>query len=171
MGGGKDFLSGYNVHTIALQIPISQVDTKSHTLGVWSSTDRQNVTVNGKLHRGWTQVSRLGKPLINEVVIPTGLKDLWNRTKPRSDAQFKKYYKTPILAAVLNKLYKLGVPETGRDDLVAVLGTGIPKVTFTGNTLADELRINLAIPVTPAGRRAAWASSAATTPASRTAAG
>ena len=53
---------------------------------------------------------------------------------------------------MLNKLYKLGVPETDRDDLVAVLGTGIPKVTFTGNTFADELRINLAVPVTPAGK-------------------
>src|SRR5712691_9482066 len=145
-GGGKDFLSGYNVHTIALQIPIKQVDTKSHTIGVWSATDRQNVTVNGKLVRGWTQVSRLGEPLINEVVIPTGLKDLWNRTRPAQDAQFEKYYTDPILAAVLNKLYKLGVPTTGRSDLVAVLGPGIPKVTFTGNTFADELRINLAIP-------------------------
>jgi hypothetical protein len=152
MGGGKDFLSGYNVHTIALQIPIKQVDTKSHTIGVWSSTERQNVTVNGKLHRGWTQVSRLGEPLINEVVIPTGIKDLWNRTTPAQDEQFVKYYKTPILAAVLNKLYKLGVPTTNRDDLVAVLLTGIPKVTFTGKTPADELRINLAIPVTPAGK-------------------
>ena len=152
VGGGKDFLSGYNVHTIALQIPIKQVDTKLHTIGVWSSTERQNVTVNGKLHRGWTQVSRLGEPLINEVVIPTGLKDLWNRTTPAQDEQFVKYYKTPILAAVLNKLYKLGVPTANRDDLVAVLLTGIPKVTFTGKTLADELRLNLAIPVTPAGK-------------------
>ncbi len=151
-GGGKDFLSGYNVHTIALQIPISQVDTPSHTIGVWSSTERQNVTVNGKVRPGWTQVSRLGEPLINEVVIPTGLKDLWNRTTPAQDAQFQKYYETPILAAVLNKLYKLRVPEKGRDDLVAVLLTGIPKVTFTGNTPADELRINLAVPVTPAGK-------------------
>ena len=146
MGGGKDFLSGYNVHTIALQIPIRQVDTPSHTIGIWSSTDRRNVTVDGKVRRGWTQVSRLGEPLVNEVVIPTGLKDLWNRTSPAQDAQFKRYYETPILAAVLNKLYKLGVPETNRSDLVAVLGTGIPKVTFTGNTFADELRINLAIP-------------------------
>jgi hypothetical protein len=148
MGGGKDFLSGYNVHTIALQIPIAQVDTKSHVIGVWSSTDRQNVTVNGVLHRGWTQVSRLGNPLINEVVIPTGLKDYWNRTSPAQDAQFKKYYETPILAAVLNKLYKLGVQETNRSDLVAVLGTGIPKVTYTGPTFADELRLNLSIPPT-----------------------
>jgi uncharacterized protein DUF4331 len=149
MGGGKDFLSGYNVHTIALQIPISRVDNARHTIGVWSSTDRQNVTVNGVLHHGWTQVSRLGEPLINEVVIPTGLKDLWNRTSPANDEQFIKYYKTPILAAVLNKLYKLGVPETDRTDLVAVLGTGIPKVTYTGPHFADELRLNLAIPVTP----------------------
>ena len=152
MGGGKDFLSGYNVHSIALQIPISRVDNPRHTIGVWSSTERQNVTVNGKLHRGWTQVSRLGEPLINEVVIPTGLKDLWNRTSPAGDEQFAKYYRTPILGAVLNKLYKLGVPETGRDDLVAVLLTGIPKVTFTGAHLADELRLNLAIPVTPAAK-------------------
>src|SRR5437764_1344933 len=81
-GGGKDFLSGYNVHTIALQIPISQLDTKSHTIGVWAATNRKNVTVNGNLRRGWTQVSRLGEPLVNEVIIPTGLKDLWNRTSP-----------------------------------------------------------------------------------------
>jgi hypothetical protein len=152
MGGGKDFLSGYNVHSIALQIPISRVDNPRHTIGVWTSTDRQNVTVNGVLHRGWTQVSRLGEPLINEVVIPTGLKDLWNRTSPAGDAKFAKYYTTPILAAVLNKLYKLGVPETGRSDLVAVLLTGIPKVTYTGAHLADELRVNLAIPVTPAAK-------------------
>jgi hypothetical protein len=145
-GGGKDFLSGYNVHTIALQIPISQLDTPSHTIGVWAATNRKNVTINGNLHRGWTQVSRLGEPLVNEVIIPTGLKDLWNRVTPQHDAEFKKYYETPILAAVLNKLYKLGVPETNRDDLVAVLGTGIPKVTYTGKTFADELRINLAVP-------------------------
>jgi hypothetical protein len=145
MGGGKDFLSGYNVHSIALQIPISQVHAKNDVVGVWTSTDRQNVTVDGKLHRGWTQVSRLGNPLVNEVVIPTGKKDLWNRTSPAQDAQFKQYYTTPILAAVLNTLYKLGVPTTGRDDLVAVLLTGVPKLNFTGNTLADELRLNLSI--------------------------
>jgi len=145
-GGGKDFLSGYNIHTIALQLPISQISNASKIIGVWSSTDRQNVTVNGKVRPGWTQVSRLGNPLINELVIPTGLKDLWNRTTPAQDRQFTKFYTTPILAAVMNKLYKLGVPETGRSDLVQVLLTGIPKVTFTGNTHADELRLNLNVP-------------------------
>ncbi len=152
-GGGKDFLAGYAVHTIALQIPISQVDTPSHTLGIWSAADRRQTTIAGKGGRGpWVQVSRLGNPLINEVVIPTGLKDLWNRTSPSQDKRFESYYKTPILAAVINKLYKLGAPETNRTDLVQVLLTGIPKVTFTGDTLADELRINLAVPVTPADK-------------------
>jgi Domain of unknown function (DUF4331) len=152
-GGGRDFLAGYAVHSIALQIPISQVDTKSHTIGVWSAADRHKTTVAGRGASGpWTQVSRLGNPLINEVIIPTGLKDHWNATTPAQDKQFVKYYKTPILAAVINKLYKLGAPETNRDDLVQVLLTGIPKVTFTGSTPADELRINLAVPVTPADK-------------------
>ena len=152
-GGGKDFLAGYAVHTIALQIPISQIDTASHTVGIWSAADRRQTTVAGKGGRGpWVQVSRLGNPLINEVVIPTGLKDMWNRTSPSQDKRFASYYKTPILAAVINKLYKLGATETDRSDLVQVLLTGIPKVTFTGDTLADELRINLAVPVTPADK-------------------
>jgi hypothetical protein len=152
VGGGKDFLAGYAVHSIALQIPISQVDTPSHAIGVWSAADRHRTSVEGrgKGNGAWVQVSRLGNPLINEVVIPTGLKDLWNRTSPSQDAQFVRYYKTPILAAVINKLYSLGVPTDNRDDLVQVLLTGIPKVTFTGSTPADELRINLSVPVTPA---------------------
>ena len=151
-GGGKDFLAGYAVHTIALQIPISQVDTASHTIGVWSAADRREASVRGKGRGAWVQVSRLGNPLINEVVIPTGEKDLWNRLQPSQDSRFVKYYKTPILAAVINKLYSLGAPETNRNDLVQVLLTGIPKVTFTGSTPADELRINLSTPVTPADK-------------------
>jgi Domain of unknown function (DUF4331) len=151
-GGGKDFFAGYNVHAIALQIPIGQLDNRRHTIGIWSSTDRQNVTVGGKLVRGWTQVSRLGNPLINEVVIPTSLKDQWNRGEPARDARYMKYYTDPLLAATINTVYKLDVPATKRDDLVAVLLTGIPNVTFTGSRPADMLRINLAVPVTPAGK-------------------
>ncbi len=151
-GGGKDFFAGYNVHAIALQIPIGQLDNRRHTIGIWASTDRQNVTVGGKLVRGWTQVSRLGNPLINEVVIPTSLKDQWNRGEPARDARYMKYYTDPLLAATINTVYKLDVPATKRDDLVAVLLTGIPNVTFTGSRPADMLRINLAVPVTPAGK-------------------
>ena len=137
--------------------------TKSHTIGVWAATNRKNVTVHGHLYKGWTQVSRLGEPARStRSSSRPGKKDLWNRTTPQHDSQFKQYYETPILAAVLNKLYKLGVPETKRDDLVAVLGTGIPKVTFTGEDLRGRA------PDQPRGprhgeARTGWASSAATT--------
>jgi hypothetical protein len=151
-GGGKDFFAGYNVHSIALQIPIAKMNAKNGVVGVWTTTERRNVTVNGQVRRGWTQVSRLGNPLINEVVIPTGLKDLWNRVQPWQDGQFQKYYTTPILAKVINTVYKLGVPETNRDDLVAVLLTGVPKLNFSGTRPADLLRLNLTVPVTPADK-------------------
>ena len=157
-GGGKDFLAGYAVHSIALQVPKSQLDNGSnHVVGIWSATDRRQVSVrNGKAHGGWVQVSRIGNPLINEVVIPTNLKDHWNATSPAQDKQFEKYYSSPILATVLQKLYPQFGPfkQTDRSDLVAVLGTGLasPKLNYTGSTFADELRLNLSIPPTPAGK-------------------
>ena len=154
-GGGRDFLGGYGVHAIALQIPKSQLDNgTNHTIGVWAATDRRGVTVEGGKGRGrWVQVSRLGNPLINEVVIPTKLKDYWNSVSPAHDKQFEKYYENPILAAVLQKLYPQFGPfkTSGRSDLVAVLGTGLktPALNYTGPTFSDELRLNLSIPPTP----------------------
>src|SRR2546425_1169613 len=128
-GGGKDILAGYGVHAIALQIPKSQLDNgTNHTVGVWAATDRQKVTVRkGKAKTEWVQVSRLGNPLVNEVVIPTNLKDYWNRTTPDKDSQFAKYYTNPILATVLQKLYPQFGPfqDTGRSDLEQVLLTGL----------------------------------------------
>ena len=150
-GGGKDFFAGYGVHSFGVQVPIAGLNAKNGTIGVWSSVDRRKVTTRGTATRnsgGWVQVNRLANPLVNEVVIPTGLKDQWNALQPVQEGRFEKYYTTPILAAVINKLYKLGAPETGRDDLVAVLLTGVPKLNFTGPRLADLLRVNLTIPVT-----------------------
>jgi len=155
MGGGKDFFAGYAVHGIALQIPISQLDDSNHTVGVWATTDRPRVRIREFRRKGvrrfheekqWVQVSRLGNPLINEVIIPTKLKDRWNRLSPERDAQFAQYYREPILAKVINQLYGLGVPETNRDDLVAVLLTGVPGLNSTGPKLADMLRVNLSVP-------------------------
>ena len=158
-GGGKDFLAGYAVHSIALQIPKSQLDNGgNHTIGVWAATDRQRATIKrNKAKTRWEQVSRLGNPLINEVVIPTNLKDYWNASTPDKDSQFRKYYESPILATVLQKLYPQFGPfkDTGRTDLSAVLGTGLstPKLNYTGPTFADELRLNLAIaPAGPVGK-------------------
>ena len=151
-GGGKDFFAGYAVHAIALQIPIAQLDARNDTIGVWASTERQNVTVGGKLRRGWTQVSRLGNPLVNEVVVPTPFKDVWNRSAPVNDSQFAGPVVEPVLAKLMNQLYKLNAPEKDRDDLVAVFGTGVKGLNYTGPTVADMLRLNYSIPVTPASR-------------------
>src|SRR5919205_862886 len=169
-GGGKDFLAGYAVHAIALQLPISQLDNGSnHVIGVWASTDRQAVTVRtvtvkkkvrvkGKLvtrttrrqvvTRPWVQVSRLGNPLVNEVIIPTTRKDAWNASTPDKDSQFAQYYTDPILAAVMNTLFPnvINAPEHNRDDLVAVLLTGVPGLNNTGPTQADLLRRHLTTP-------------------------
>ena len=175
-GGGKDFLAGYAVHAIALQLPIADLDNNTnHTIGVWAATERPQVTVKtvakkvkvtvvvkGKrvtrtktikqsvVTRPWVQISRLGNPLVNEVLIPTTLKDQWNTTKPADDKQYEQYYTSPILAAVMNTLYPgvINAPEKNRDDLVAVLLTGVPSLNFTGTTEADMLRLNMSIPVT-----------------------
>lgn len=148
-GGGKDFFAGYAVHSIALQIPIAELNAEESTVGVWSSTDRRNVTVGGRVRTGWTQVSRIGNPLVNEVVVPTPSKDLWNRSQPANDRQFAGPVLTPVLARLMNQLYDLNAPETDRDDLVAVFGTGIRGLNYTGPTVADMLRLNYSIPVTP----------------------
>jgi hypothetical protein len=139
-------------------VPKSLLDNGgNHVVGIWSATDRRMVTVrNHRARSQWVQVSRLGNPLINEVVIPTDKKDYWNRTPASADKQFKQYYTSPILAAVLQKLYpQFGpFPQTGRQDLVDVLLTGLktPSLNYTGPTLADELRLNLSIPPTAADK-------------------
>jgi hypothetical protein len=157
-GGGKDDLAGYNVHTIALQVPESDVtrDGKSvgdasaanAVVGVWSSTERQTISVRGKKTKvRAVQVSRLGNPLVNEVVIPLGKKDFFNATKPSDDLKnFGKYVLSPELAKVINILYPgLNVPETDRTDIVQALLTGIPGLTEIAAKAppTDTLKINL----------------------------
>ncbi|MBA3734152.1 MAG: DUF4331 domain-containing protein [Actinobacteria bacterium] len=165
-GGGKDFFAGYAVHAVSLQVPLSQLDNGgNHIVGFWSATERPVTKVILAKWRGrkvlkkatvWKQVSRLGEPLINELLIPTELKDKWNATTPDKDKQFEQYYSSPVLAKLLNQLYPQFGPfqETNRTDLVSVLLTGLkePNLNYTGATLADEIRLNLAIaPSAPVG--------------------
>jgi Domain of unknown function (DUF4331) len=165
-GGGKDFFAGYAVHSIALQVPLSQLDNNgNHIVGIWSATERPVVKVKLAKWKGrkflqktteWQQVSRLGNPLINEVLIPTQLKDKWNAASPDKDRQFEQYYSSPILAKLLNQLYPQFGPfqEDSRADLVAVLLTGLrePNLNYTGETRADQIRLNLTIaPTAPVG--------------------
>jgi hypothetical protein len=176
---GVDGVSGFNTNTIALKIPLDRL-TRDHALpsgpndpdavlGVWAAASRQkhrtlnddgSMSASGK----WVQVSRLGNPLINEVIIPRVAKDYWNNQSPAGDSQFARYYLAPELAAVANVLYDaLDTPATsGRTDLVAVLLTGlnIPvsdivpgglQFTRTGSTQADMLRVNTGIKPNAAG--------------------
>jgi Domain of unknown function (DUF4331) len=170
-GGGKDDLAGYSVHSIALQVPKSEVtrDLKAVSgpaapnavVGVWSSTDRRRVTVlhkrGARLRRRWTQVSRLGNPLVNEVVIPLGQKDRFNHTTPDQDAKlYGKYVVTPELAHLMNVLFPgAGVPEKNRKDIVTALLTGIPgKTRISPKAVpADTLKINLGVPPTAVGQQ------------------
>jgi Domain of unknown function (DUF4331) len=164
---GRDNLQGLNVHSIVIQVPIADLtsDHKTPTsaadpkavIGVYASASRHHVTVlnddgTDGLQGDWVQVSRLGEPLINEVVIPLGQKDKWNRHDPADDAFFIRHYQTSELAGLINVLYPAlaDIPTTNRNDLVTILLTGIPGVNFlaTGDTKSDLLRLNMLIPPT-----------------------
>ncbi|MEU4237004.1 DUF4331 domain-containing protein [Actinoplanes sp. NPDC026619] len=173
-----------NVHSIALQIPLHMVrrDGKKKVratdpgavIGVWTSASRRQVQVrqgdkkNADVEVGpQVQVSRLGNPLVNEVVIPMAQKDLFNSLEPKEDKRFSAFVEQPELAQLLPVLYPglfdnlaaLNKAKTPRADLVAVLLTGIPDGLIdgfqntTGDTKADMLRLNTAIPPVKAPKK------------------
>ena len=160
---GEDGVKNYNTHTIAVQVPKTDLlapPAANGIIGVYASASRQKVRIlrgdgNVDSEGPWVQVSRLGNPLINEVVIPVGKKDYWNASSPRNDSQFLANYRSPELASLVNLLYPVlpDTPTANRDDLVAVLLTGVKlpdgsAFTFTGDRKADLLRLNTAVPPT-----------------------
>jgi hypothetical protein len=158
---GVDGVGGFNTHTIAIQVPIEQLKGPEGqmTIGVYASALRKRVRVfrGDKIssYGPWVQVSRLGEPLINEAVIPIGLKDEWNASDPSDDSRFTRFYREPEVTRLENSLYAAldNANETNRDDLVAILLTGVPGLNFTGNTKADLLRLNMGIaPTAPVGK-------------------
>ena len=175
---GVNAANHLNVHSIALQVPATdlvrsgasgEADPRS-VIGVWTTASRQRVRLwdadNGEnLDSGpFRQVSRLGNPLINEVIIALGDKDRWNTLPPAGDKQFAHYYAHPELAGLLPVLYPGVFPNLAalvksgqaRADLEAILLTGIPAgivpgfQNSTGPLQADMLRLNTAI--TPAAK-------------------
>jgi Domain of unknown function (DUF4331) len=163
---GVNATNNLNVHTIAIQVPVSSVTISGHpTIGVWTTASRQRVRLwdadNGEnVNTGpFRQVSRLGNPLFNEVIVPLGKKDLWNSLPPGDDKLFAGYVTQPGLAALLPALYPGVFPNLAalvasgkpRADLEAILLTGIPAgiisgfTNFTGPVLADMLRLNTTI--------------------------
>ncbi|GIF25840.1 hypothetical protein BJ973_003114 [Actinoplanes tereljensis] len=183
-GKAVNALDKLNVHSIALQIPLHMVrrDGKKKVrasdpgavIGVWTSASRRQVQVrqgdkkNADVEVGpQVQVSRLGNPLVNEVVIPMAQKDLFNSLEPKEDKRFSKFVEQPELAGLLPVLYPglfdnlaaLNKAKTPRADLVAILLTGIPDGLIdgfqnaTGDTKADMLRLNTAIPPVKAPKK------------------
>jgi hypothetical protein len=160
---GQDTLAAFNVNTIAIQLPKSELtndgldvsapDASNAVVGIWAGASRQVIPVTtAETPAGdpeWMQVSRLGNPLINEVVIPIGQKDEWNASNPADDAQYQDRYENSELAAIINTIYP-SLPDartTGRSDLVLILGQGVPglNATNSGDTLYDMLRLNMGI--------------------------
>jgi hypothetical protein len=174
---GVDTLkSGTNVHTIALQIPISQL-TRDHsvpkdvmgsnsTIGIWAGASRRKMQVRADANRKgaesgpWVQVSRLGNPLFNEVLVPMNKKDEWNRSYPIEDKNFTAGVVHPELSELLPELYpntfpnlaQLDASKKPRADIEAIFLTGLPKGVVpgfqnnTGKHLGDMLRLNVAVP-------------------------
>jgi hypothetical protein len=171
---GVNSTAQLNVHTIAIQVPISDIayngtapsdpSAAKSSVGIWTTANRRKARVlNDSGDMGvetgpWVQVSRLGNPLFNEVLVPLSQKDKWNSSYPEFDKNYVAGVAHPELSSLLNVLYPGAFPNlaaytAARADLEAILLTGIPAgvvaatfSTFTGTTQADMLRLNLAIP-------------------------
>jgi len=148
---GVNTTDGYNVHSIVLEIPTSRLVDKDEVIGIWSTTERRTNRIYSNnsgeqlSHSGpWVQVSRLGMPLVNEVIIPLGFKDRFNASHPVNDAQFLKFVVDPELGELIPFLYPgVVVPGEPRNDLVAIFLTGIPGINQPANVRpSEQLRLN-----------------------------
>ena len=150
---GQDTLAGYNVNTLAIQVPFKDValngDAKRNpVIGVWTTTDRNKVRVTGQTNPGLrserVQVSRLGNPLVNEVVVPANLKDAFNSISPDKDAGIPAVVKRvtdPELPKLIQGIYGVPAPATPRNDLVEIFLTGI--TTKAGGPIKADLNSQL----------------------------
>ncbi len=150
---GRDTLAGFNVNTIALQVPKSELALKGDAdrnpvIGVWSDTERTSLTLRkeGKekqLGRD-VQVSRLGNPLINEVIPAAGMKDGFNASEPVEDADNDALVgrvTDPEVPRLIEAIYGIPAPETPRNDLVEIFLTGI--TTKSGDEIDVDLNSQL----------------------------
>lgn len=147
---GRDTLKGYNVNSIALQVPNDMITESAHQpiVGVWSTTQRR--TAGGY----YTQVSRLGNPLVNEVVNPQKDKDKFNASSPWEDGQFLKNVTNPELPKLIEAIYKIKAPAEPRNDLVDVFLKGVKGLNQPPHVKpAEELRLNTSIKPTASPKR------------------
>ena len=160
--GETDDLADKNVTSIILEVPISMLTNgEESVIGGWTTASLpknrsllNDPTFEQPAHeRGqFVQVSRLGMPLVNEVVVGLEDKNLFNASEPSSDGQFLDYVTNPTLPALLQSLFGVTAPCTPRNDLVAVFLTGVDGLNQPANVTPSEmLRLNTAIPPVPAG--------------------
>ena len=176
----NDDLADKNVTSIAVEIPAACITGDGNgTVGAWTTASlpqarilNPNATFEKPSAAGgaMTQVSRLGSPLVNELVIGLGDKDKFNSSHPSADGQFADYVTNPVLPELLNILFRDAVNTTlgtdletlaptnfPRNDLVTALLTGFPGVNQQATVTASEmLRLNTGIPATPAGEQSAF---------------
>ncbi|MFB6525067.1 DUF4331 domain-containing protein [Streptomyces sp. NPDC056399] len=174
---GQDTLAGYNVNTIAIQVPKRQLalygnSSRNPVIGIWSTTERKGVTVSdsrsAKHRSDWKQVSRLGNPLVNEVVVPIKFKDAFNTLNPSQDRTVQPVVDKvldPILPKLIQQVYGIPAPPAPRNDLFEIYLTGICKACgpiqadLNAHRLnkdanlrkivpAEELRLNTTVPPT-----------------------
>ncbi|GGY75652.1 hypothetical protein GCM10010300_19100 [Streptomyces olivaceoviridis] len=139
---GRDTLKGHNVNTIALQVPneLIRESARQPVVGVWSTTQRRNA------QGYYSQVSRLGNPLVNEVVNPQKDKDRFNASQPAYDAQFLKNVTNPELPKLIESIYKIKAPAEPRDDLVDVFLKGVKGLNQPPSVRpSEELRLNTSV--------------------------
>ncbi|MBK8768409.1 MAG: DUF4331 domain-containing protein [Burkholderiaceae bacterium] len=158
--GEGDKLADKNVTSLIVEVPIACVTQGAEpVVGGWTTASmRQARLLNGSPKSGhgtsatsggaWTQVSRLGMPLVNEVVIGLKDKDKFNASKPADDGQFADYVTNPTLPALIETLFPIAKAPTKfpRQDLVVAFLTGVPGLNRPANVKASEmLRLNTAI--------------------------
>ena len=161
---GINRFSGTNVNSIVIEVPIARItrdrksaeQTSSPVIGMYASTARQKIKHlvgdgTAKLAGPWIQVSRLANPLVNELIIDTSSKDLWNSQEPEDEAQFQEFYKNPSIALALQLIFGVPVPSAPRTDLMSVF-LKYPGQALNGdncgNPCAELLRLNLKVPPT-----------------------
>lgn len=157
---GVDSLAGYNVHSVAIKLPIAYLDhlkdlygVSDDVIGVYSSTYRQESRLYGSdgadvYQSGrWVEVSRLGMPLVNEVVVPLGSKDAFNASYPIDDAQFLPKVADPEVAKLIPVLYPgVQVPAAPRNDITTIFLTGIPGLNQPDSVTPSEMiRLNYSV--------------------------
>jgi hypothetical protein len=155
--GEPNSLSGNNVTSIALEVPISCLASKGDpVIGAWTTASLPTASAAGNtpdpVNPGYTQVSRLGMPLVNEVVIGLPDKDKFNASSPSGDTQFLSYVTNPSLPVILNSLFGTAalIPGSPRNDLIAVFLTGVKGLNQPVKVTPGEmLRLNTAIAPTP----------------------